>query len=591
MVDPLLSLALNLHAHKGAYALLIGSGVSRGAEIPTGWEIVSDLIKKLSKLSKDDCGENPIEWYGKKFKAEPNYSKLLKEIAPTKIERNKLLRAYFEPSEEEKEEGKKLPTKAHRAIAELVSRGYIKVIITTNFDRLVENALEEKGIVPNVIYNDDSAKGALPLTHASCVVIKVHGDYLDSRIKNTPTELSRYGNEMNLLLDRIFDEYGLITCGWSGEWDEALRDAMSRCKGRRFTYYFTKREALSLPLQTIIKEKDGKVIDIVSADIFFDDMNEKLLSLAEVEMAHPLSAQLAVATVKRYLSDKKYRIKLHDLITKETESVYAEFTSPDFSAKGKSFVPDDFRDRIKKYQSISKILRSMLSTVAYWGDDSHKDLLKRSLERIANVNRGDGLIIYNNLKLYPALLILYSAGIGAFASGNYGILKALLSDSNITENRVRDHAIYTLYFHGFIDHDIANKHLFGTEMNYHKPMSEHLHSILREELKDLLPSETEYNNAFDIFEYLFALVHGHLREKSIKSEEHKEWWGPVGMFGYKLKSLFGKEDNLISDFCNSIEVAGNDSPVLKSGLFDSSIERFKEVKAGMDEYISSKSYF
>lgn len=591
MVDALLSLALNLHAQKGAYALLIGSGVSRGAEIPTGWEIVSDLIKKLSKLSKDDCGENPIEWYGKKFKVEPNYSKLLKDIAPTEIERNKLLRAYFEPSEEEKEEGKKLPTKAHRAIAELVSRGYIKVIITTNFDRLIEKALEEKGIVPTVIHNDDSAKGALPLTHASCVVIKVHGDYLDSRIKNTPTELSKYGSEINLLLDRIFDEYGLITCGWSGEWDEALRDAILRCKGRRFTYYFTKRGDLSLKLQDIIKEKDGKIIDIVSADSFFDDINEKLLSLSEVEITHPISAQLAVATVKRHLSDKKYRIKLHDLITNETESVYSDCISSYFSAEGKTLAHDDFRNRILKYQSIGKILRSMLSTVAYWGDDSHKDLLKRSLERIANVNRGDGLIVYNNLKLYPALLMLYSTGIGAFASGNYNILKAIVSDSNITENGVRNHVVYKVYLHGVIAYDVANKYLFETEQKYYTPVSEHLHIILREELKSLIPSETEYDNAFDIFEYLVALEHGHLREKERGDKEFREWWGPVGMFGYKLKLPYKNRPNPINDFCSSITTAGSDAPVLKAGLFGGSIERFNEVKAGMDKFISSLSWY
>lgn len=36
-----------------------------------------------------------------------------------------------------------MPTVAHKAIANLVKHGFIKVIVTTNFDRLLERALEE----------------------------------------------------------------------------------------------------------------------------------------------------------------------------------------------------------------------------------------------------------------------------------------------------------------------------------------------------------------------------------------------------------------------------------------------------------------
>ena len=60
-------------------------------------------------------------------------------------ERQQLLRAYFEPNDQEREEGEKEPTAAHRAIAALAAQGFIKVIITTNFDRLVETALREEG--------------------------------------------------------------------------------------------------------------------------------------------------------------------------------------------------------------------------------------------------------------------------------------------------------------------------------------------------------------------------------------------------------------------------------------------------------------
>lgn len=49
-LDPLLSLAFSVHSNPGVYAVLVGSGLSRAAAIPTGWEIVLDLARKVAVL-------------------------------------------------------------------------------------------------------------------------------------------------------------------------------------------------------------------------------------------------------------------------------------------------------------------------------------------------------------------------------------------------------------------------------------------------------------------------------------------------------------------------------------------------------------
>jgi len=90
--------------------------------------------------------------------------------------------SIFEPPEEEREEGKKLPTKAHKGIARLVHGGYIRVIITTNFDHLLEDAIRDEGMEPVIISSPDSINGAIPIVHSKCTIIKVRGDYLDTRI-------------------------------------------------------------------------------------------------------------------------------------------------------------------------------------------------------------------------------------------------------------------------------------------------------------------------------------------------------------------------------------------------------------------------
>ena len=146
MIDPVHSLAFSIQANPGVYAVLVGSGVSRAAKIPTGWEVTLDLIRKLAKLCGETCDPDPELWYRKKFERDADYSDLLDELAKTPADRQQLLRGYWEPNDRERREGEKKPTAAHRSIAALAAQGFTRVIVTTNFDRLVETALTDKGV-------------------------------------------------------------------------------------------------------------------------------------------------------------------------------------------------------------------------------------------------------------------------------------------------------------------------------------------------------------------------------------------------------------------------------------------------------------
>jgi len=123
MIDPSHSRSFSIQANRGAYAALLGSGISRAAKIPTDWEVTLDLVRKLAEISGEICEPSPGEWYREKFGREPDYSEILAAVAKTPAERQQLLRSYWEPTEQEREEGAKLPTAAHRAIAALVSQG------------------------------------------------------------------------------------------------------------------------------------------------------------------------------------------------------------------------------------------------------------------------------------------------------------------------------------------------------------------------------------------------------------------------------------------------------------------------------------
>jgi hypothetical protein len=122
MIDPITTLAFSVYENKGVYALLLGSGVSRAAHIPTGWEVTLDLIKRIAALEGVTSQPDWAKWYADMYGAEASYSALLDQLASTADERRSILHSYIEPSEEEIAEGRKVPTRAHHAIARLVRR-------------------------------------------------------------------------------------------------------------------------------------------------------------------------------------------------------------------------------------------------------------------------------------------------------------------------------------------------------------------------------------------------------------------------------------------------------------------------------------
>ena len=226
----MVSLASSVHAGPGTFALLVGSGISVSAGVPSGWGVMVELIRRLAVLRQQDAGDDPISWYRDNVGGESDYSTIVSELAPSQADRLSLLSEFFEPTPQDDEDGdgSKLPTRAHRAIAELVAAGFVRVIITTNLDRLLETALAEAGVNPSVISSPQHADGAMPMVHSSCTIIKVHGNYLSTYLRNTGEELAGYDESINGLLDEVFDQHGLIVCGWSGRWDVALRERILR---------------------------------------------------------------------------------------------------------------------------------------------------------------------------------------------------------------------------------------------------------------------------------------------------------------------------------------------------------------------------
>ena len=554
MIDPIHTLTFSMQSSKGVYALLIGSGVSRAAQILTGWEITVDLIEKLAKLQGEACNGNPEKWYLEKYSRAANYSELLEGLADTATERRDLLRGYFEPNEEERIDGLKMPTEAHRAIAGLAAHGFVKIVITTNFDRLIERALIEKGIYHTVLSTPEQIKGALPLVHTGLCVLKVHGDYGDPRLKNTTAELAEYPCELNQLLDQIFNEFGLIVCGWSAESDKALCDAIFLARNRRFTTFWTVRSVLNETASKLVRHLEAKEIRITEADQFFSDLYDSVRSLEELNKPHPVSTQLTVARLKRYLPDPNNQIQLADLVDEVVEQTWEAITAP--SLEDKSDTDSRMKeDQVRLYDASCSTLTAIASIGGYYALDEHHPIWIRALQRLA-VNKTADYNLRSALYGYPVGLVIYALGIGTVMSENLELLGKLLKTTVKRKDR-SDVLIVELI--GEI-----HKSGEGCYVNSNSDLNnKHIHDVLRPSTFQIIPDNNEYEYVVDMLEVLIGLCY-----LDCKMDNRINPWFPPGAYWRRTKN----QKRISNTIEESIAANGDDSPYVQSRLFGASSE-------------------
>jgi hypothetical protein len=529
--DPLVMLATGVHAKPGVYTVLLGSGVSTGVGIPTGWEVVQELVRRSAAArdpddpgAADAAAADPEAWWGAHGDGRPlGYSTLLAALAPTPAARQHLLAGFFEPGEEDLEAGSKVPSAAHGAIAQLARRGFVRVILTTNFDRLMERALEEAGVSPQVVSSPAAVAGMTPLQHAPVTIIKLHGDYADLQMRNTVDELSTYPVELDTLLDRVLDEYGLIISGWSADWDKALVAAMERLKCRRYPLYWDSRSSKGEMARRLLGQHSGIVTPAASADDLFTGLTDRLDALDRLAEP-PLTSAVAVARLKRYLPDPVRRIDLDDLVTGAVRTAAdkaAAYPTRLAGLDGRAF---DNR-YAAMLSDITPVLHLLIEGVYHDQNRDHTDLWVKSIHRlmlartaILGQNYQDEL---DKARHYPALLALRAAGIASLITGRDDVLFRLLTEPSWRDPMTREllPAVAALRDYTVAGPDVVNSfprwsgpgRQPGQRWLY--PASHLLRVDLREALRPLLPDDEDHKLAHDQYEYRVALIQHHLESR------------------------------------------------------------------------------
>lgn len=573
-MTPELALAFAIQSSPGVYAVLLGSGVSRAARIPTGWDVVLDLVRKLAVAQDADCEPDPAVWFRSHYGKEPGYSELLDALAKTPAERAQILRSYFEPSEDERREGAKSPTKAHRAIARLVSSGHIRVILTTNFDRLMERALEEVGVAPTVISTPDQIEGAVPLAHIKCCVVKLHGDYLDTRILNTPEELASYAPQVDKLLDQVLDEYGLVACGWSANWDEALRRAIERAPSRRFSTFLAARGQLGERASALLVRRRGQKISVADADTFFEAVEQRVRAIDQFSQPHPLSVKAAVAACKQYLSEPEAsRIQLTDLVGDESRRVSKELQQGQLSNTSEDVNTATVTARVRLYDGICQTLCAIAFQIGRWGDQAAVQQLASAQRRLYGTKGTRGVSFWLAYQGYPVTLLTYATLLGASMHGSCDVIAPLLTNELEVSRREAVLAVDVAPPFCLLSERPSQwgQLLEGKDRRY-APLNEWIAEYLWGQFGDEFDSRPDFDFHFDWVEVVMAIANHKLCPPVFNAEFH-----PPGCFGYRTQN----RERILQALKTSLETKAERSPYVTSGLFGGNAA---EVKLAVDAF-------
>jgi len=307
--------------------------------------------------------------------------------------------------------------------------------------------------------------------------------------------------------------------------------------------------------------------------------------LISVPSVMPMTNEEGLADIidltKEYLSDTRYTIKLNDLIIQELRDILLLTSDDNFKLEGTSFSLEEFTQRLKKYEQIVQDLQRISCCLAYWGKQEHLPILKTAMVRMTDrLEPKGGLVVWTALRWYPIILLLYSAGISALAAEKYDNLATMLL-ARVGASRPFETSTELVLAIGQaiveLERTEAFKTLPGHERHY-VARSEYLYKLLQPMLDDVLFLGRDYEQYFDRFEILLALVHADLYKIEIKHV-----WGPIGRFGWKFHS---RDVNPLKEIIEEAERQKESWGPLQAGLFGGDYSRFSSISGEYMEIIS-----
>lgn len=322
-MHPIVRLAASAQTAERKYVLFAGAGLSRDAGLPTAWDLML-ATAALLRSGESDPGRDDLEtWFKESRFSKMTYAELIGSLFPTPVEQ----RSFVHDKLASKGVGD-----AHKLIAELVRMGIFRCAITTNFDELLERALEEAGIRVQVIASSDELTHAEPLIHCkSFRVYKPHGTLGSGYLRNTPLDLEKLTDDMEEELIRVMSDHGLMVLGYAGH-DESILRCLRARKHHRYPAFWVNPNTPSNQVSKLFQTDTFLYIQCRGAGDFLKDLLATYEKIASF-VPNPGLPSISLEVIN---SIQNYKPDAPTLVTKFMNTVDEEFVSiaPDYNKVG-----------------------------------------------------------------------------------------------------------------------------------------------------------------------------------------------------------------------------------------------------------------
>ncbi|HXH70043.1 MAG TPA: tetratricopeptide repeat protein [Pyrinomonadaceae bacterium] len=283
---------------KPNFAFFLGAGASYKSGIKLASQMMEDFKERIfvrdcpELVTKEEKDKwlNEQSWY---CDAENKYSCLFERYDDKKIGRQRYIERLLRKA--------KKPSFGYLMLSYLLANNYVNTILTTNFDDLAYiSCVSFTGIRP-IIYAYGIQASEMRLYSSRPKILKLHGDFLYSKIINTSDEMERMFSDYNLpvqnsaLIDKlkeitsldfnmtqqtkqILNQHSLVVVGYSGNDKTILKILEDIDPENNFYWCYRKSEVPNQKVLKLILEKRGKLVAIDGFDEMMSGI-EKVISL------------------------------------------------------------------------------------------------------------------------------------------------------------------------------------------------------------------------------------------------------------------------------------------------------------------------
>jgi len=273
-----------------------------------------------------------------------------------------------------------------------------------------------------------------------------------------------------------------------------------------------------------------------------------------------------VKQLKELLPDPIRRIELNDVIDSLTNNVVSQLNFDVFPVSGEQPTEENIRQRVDRYDVIIRPVGLVLVVGGYYGDmPYHFRIWSNVVERLAGTGTdqplGQVFNIWNDLRLYPALIGLYALGIGTLAARRPEALAPCLAALGLDGSGVQDSYLGRAAIEGAARQLVPQQSLPTAASSWLEGQVVSFgNGVIQAELFEV---------AFDQFEYLLGLIDahhtlGHEMKGGIGARPSRFWFR-------------GRPDTWIT--------GAQAKAWLEAGMFDGSPDRLSRVRIKYEEAI------